>query len=62
GTPVSADKAEMKMPRGQEVEHLYLVVMGAPHEHKMLTWRNREPNRQYPYEVKFKGTELNSEL
>ena len=62
GTPVSTGKAAMKMPRGQKVEHLYLVVMGAPQEHKMLTWRNREPNRQYPYEVKFKGTELNSEF
>ena len=55
GTPVSSGKAVMKMPRSQEVTALYLVVMGAPTEHKMLSWRNREPNRQYPYEVKIKG-------
>jgi hypothetical protein len=56
GEPVSNGKAVMKMPRGQEISALYLVVMGAPQEHKMLTWRNREKNRQYPYEVTFKGT------
>ena len=62
GTPVSSGKAIMKMPRGQEVTALYLVVMGAPTQHKMLSWRNREPNRQYPYEVKIKGGGMNSEL
>ena len=56
GEPVSNGKAVMKMPRGQEISALYLVVMGAPQEHKMLTWHNREKNRQYPYEVTFKGT------
>ena len=62
GTPVSSGKATMKLPRGQEVTALYLVVMGAPTQHKMLSWRNREPNRQYPYEVKIKGGGMNSEL
>ena len=56
GKPAYNGKAMMKMPRGQEVTALYLVVMGAPQEHKMLTWRNRGKNRQYPYEVTFKGT------
>lgn len=60
GVPVSEGKATLKMPKGQPVEHLYLVVMGAPTEHKMLTWRNREPNRQYPYTVKFSGTDVKS--
>ena len=58
GMPVSSGKAVMKMPKNQEVSKLYLVVMGAPVEHKMLTWWNREKNRQYPYVVKFKGTML----
>lgn len=55
GKPALNGKAIMKMPRGQEITALYLVVMGAPQEHKMLTWRNRGKNRQYPYEVTFKG-------
>ena len=58
GTPVSSGKATMKLPRSQEVTALYLVVMGAPTEHKMLSWWNREPNRQYPYVVEFKGRSL----
>ena len=58
GAPVSSGKATFTIPRGQEVRALYLVVMGAPTEHKMLTWRNRTPNRQYPYVVEFKGVSL----
>ena len=58
GTPVSSGKATITMPRGQEVTALYLVVMGAPTEHKMLTWWNRTPNRQYPYVVEIKGSSL----
>lgn len=58
GAPVSSGKATFTIPRGQEVRALYLVVMGAPTEHKMLTWWNRTPNRQYPYVVEFKGVSL----
>lgn len=58
GVPASHGKATLEMPKGQSVEHLYLVVMGAPTEHKMITWHNRKPNRQYPYKVKFGGTEI----
>lgn len=58
GTPVSSGRATITMPRGQEVTVLYLVVMGAPTEHKMLTWWNRTPNRQYPYVVEIKGSSL----
>lgn len=58
GAPVSSGKATFTIPRGQEVSALYLVVMGAPTEHKMLTWWNRTPNRQYPYVVEFKGVSL----
>lgn len=58
GAPVSSGKATFTIPRGQEVRALYLVVMGAPTEHKMLTWWNRTPNRQYPYVVGFKGVSL----
>ena len=58
GAPVSSGKATFTIPRGQEVSALYLVVMGAPTEHKMLTWWNRTPNRQYPYVVEFKGVTL----
>ena len=58
GAPVSSGKATFTIPRGQEVRYLYLVVMGAPTEHKMLTWWNRTPNRQYPYVVGFKGVSL----
>ena len=58
GAPVSSGKATFTIPRGQEVRALYLVVMGAPTEHKMLTWWNRTPNRQSPYVVEFKGVTL----
>jgi len=58
GAPVSSGKATFTIPRGHEVRALYLVVMGAPTEHKMLTWWNRTPNRQYPYVVEFKGVSL----
>jgi hypothetical protein len=50
GQPVGKGKARFRVPQSG-VSHLYLIVMGAPSQHKMLTWDAKEPNRNYPYRV-----------
>jgi len=48
-------KVSFIAPEGEQLSHLWLVVMGAPTEH----WMNpREPEKdaQWPYKVKFEGS------
>lgn len=52
GRPVSRGKASLRLPR-EPLRAVYLVVMGAPAQHRMLSWESSEPNRQYPYTVTF---------
>lgn len=61
GEPVSKGKARLKIP-ASGVSHLYLIVMGAPAEHKMLTWDSKEPNRSYPYRVSVSRPILSSDI
>lgn len=40
-------------------EELYLVVMGAPNQYKSHSWNDNEvDDEQWPYKVKFEGTDL----
>lgn len=55
GKPASKGKISIALPSDHTGGRLFLVVMGAPLEHKILSWHDSSPNRQYPYEVKFKG-------
>jgi hypothetical protein len=53
-SPVGA--TSFRAPKGQTFRKLYLIVMGAPREHQMLTWNGygerKSPNPTYPYELK----------
>jgi hypothetical protein len=52
GRPAAKGSVSMKLP-GEPLKAVYLVVMGAPAQHKRLSWDNDDPNRQYPYTVTF---------
>lgn len=52
GRPAAKGSVSMKLP-GEPLKAVYLVVMGAPTQHKRLSWDSDEPNRQYPYTVTF---------
>jgi len=45
-----------RAPKGVQLKKLYFVVMGAPKEHRQLSWNGygekAEPNPAYPYELK----------
>lgn len=54
GNPVAIEKkgsVRMSLP-AEPLKTVYLVVMGAPHQHCMLDWNGK--NRQYPYVLKYK--------
>lgn len=55
GTPFSKGKATLPTLHSP-LSTLHLIVMGAPHDHRMLRWDDDTPNRQYPYDVRFHGT------
>ena len=49
--------ATWTVPAG--TEHLYMIVMGAPKEYVQSAWDENElTDAQYPYKVKFTGTDL----
>ena len=49
--------ATWTVPAG--TEHLYMIVMGAPKEYVQSAWDEDElTDAQYPYKVKFSGTDL----
>ena len=52
GRPAAKGSVSMKLP-AEPLKAVYLVVMGAPAQHKRLSWDSKEPNRQYPYTVTF---------
>jgi hypothetical protein len=39
-------------PKDTIISHLWLVVMGAPKEHRMIPARSREADAQWPYRIK----------
>lgn len=55
-------KVSFKTPKDQPLSHLWLVVMGAPAEHRMNPgWNPQGPqptDAQWPYKIKVKGTEI----
>ena len=47
-SPVGA--TTMVLPADEPIAHLYLLVMGAPNKHAMLSWHGKA--EQFPYEFK----------
>ena len=63
GDICSQGKAVFKTPKDKPLQALYFLVMGAPTEHWMNPWPSEEnPNEkvdaQWPWRVKFKGTDV----
>lgn len=59
-SPMFSDEqgqATWEVPAG--TEHLYMIVMGAPKSYVQSPWDEKElTDAQYPYKVKFTGTDL----
>lgn len=55
GKPVSHGKAQLKLPR-KPLKALYLVVMGAPAVHQIISRTPNSINKQYPYQIKLSDT------
>ncbi len=46
------------LPKATSLRKLYLVVMGAPSVHHPLNHSDKQKERQYPYRIQLKGTEI----
>ena len=52
----SKGSVSYKVPAGVEIEHLWLVVMGAPEEHWMNIDGDENPgDAQWPYSIRIKS-------